>query len=268
MAREISANGFKYIRKDVHDFVVLSNKRGIKSAIDLTNKIDTPGADRSCILAKKLYADKELVDLKILCDGKTFECHKVVLSCQSEVFKTMIKNKDLTETKTGIMKIEERDISYDNMGQLLYYLYHEKIKDISMINPDILVAADKYIVKGLLDECSKYFEANLSLQNALDVLVTAEFTNQKNLFEAASRFVGKNIGSLNKSSAYEDLLKNNPTIVDNVLSKMLDVGPGSNPDNGTKYPAGQIPNESLNQKKELLNDDHLFCYGLKPRYRD
>ena len=52
MAREISANGFKYIRKDVHDFVVLSNKRGIESAIDLTkdlvldltNKIDTPGS--------------------------------------------------------------------------------------------------------------------------------------------------------------------------------------------------------------------------------
>ena len=131
-----------------------------------------------------------------------------------------------------------------------------------------VVAADKYNVCGLLDECSKYFEANLSLQNALDVLVTAEFTNQKNLFEAASRFVGKNIGSLKKSSAYEDLLKKNPTIIANVLSKMLDVGPGSNPDNGTKYPAGQIPNESLNQKKELLNDDHLFCYGLKPRYRD
>ena len=259
MAREISANGFKYIRKDV----VLSNKRrGIKSAIDLTNKIDKPGADRPCILAEKLYADKELVDLKILCDGKTFECHKVVLSCQSEVFKTMIKNKDLTETKTGIMKIEERDISYDNMEKLLYYLYHEKIKDISIINPDLLVAADKYIVKGLLDKCSKYFEANLSLQNALDVLVTAEFTNQKNLFEAASRFVGKNIGSLNKSRAYKDLLKNNPTLIANVLSKMLDVGPGSNPANGMKYPAGQIPN------KELLDDDHLFCYGLKPRYRD
>ena len=255
MAREISANGFKYIRKDV----VLSNKRrGIKSAIDLTNKIDKPGADRPCILAEKLYADKELVDLKILCDGKTFECHKVVLSCQSEVFKTMIKNKDLTETKTGIMKIEERDISYDNMEQLLYYLYHEKIKDISIINPDLLVAADKYIVKGLLDKCSKYFEANLSLQNALDVLVTAEFTNQKNLFEAASRFVGKNIGSLNKSRAYEDLLKNNPTLIANVLSKMLDVAPGSNPANRMKYPAGRIPNKRVNQKKEHRNDDHLL----------
>jgi len=126
MAREISSNGFKYIRKDVHDFVVLSNKRGIKSAIDLTNKIDTPVADRPCTLAEKLYADKELVDIKILCNGKTFDCHKIVLSCQSEVFKTMIKNKSLIEKELGVMEIVETDISSDNMEQLLYYLYHEK----------------------------------------------------------------------------------------------------------------------------------------------
>jgi len=258
MAREISSNGFMYIRKDVHDFVVLSNKRGIKSAIDLTNKIDTTGSDRPCILAEKLYADKELVDVKILCNGKTFDCHKIVLSCQSEVFKTMIKNKSLIEKELGVMEIVETDISSDNMEQLLYYLYHEKIKDITMINPDLLVAGDKYIVSGLLDECSKYFEANLSLQNALDVLVTAEFTNQKNLFEAASRFVGKNIGSLNKSSAYEDLLKNNPTMIANVLSKMLDVGPGSNPANRIKSPAGQIPNEILNQKNEYTSFRTLY----------
>ena len=172
---------------------------------------------------EKLYAEKELVDLKILCDGKTFKCHKVVLSCQSEVFKTMIKNKSLLEKEMEIMKIEENDISSDTMEQLLYYLYHEKIKDIKMINSDLLIAADKYIVHGLLDECSKYFESNLSLQNALDILVTAEITNQKNLFEAASRFVSKSLGSLNKSSTFREMEKNNPTMFTRVFSKMLNV---------------------------------------------
>ena len=44
---------------------------------------------------EKLYAEKEFVDVKILCNGKTFHCHKNVLSCQSEVFKTMIKEQIL-----------------------------------------------------------------------------------------------------------------------------------------------------------------------------
>ena len=142
-------------------------------------------------LLEKLYAEKEFVDVKILCDEKTFECHKNVLSCQSEVFKTMIINKSLNEKKTGIMEIEENDISSDIMEELLYYLYHDKVDDTKKINLDLLVAADKYMVSGLLGECVEYFKSNLSDQNALDVLFTAEITNQKDLFEAVSRFVGK-----------------------------------------------------------------------------
>ena len=119
------------------------------------------------------------------------------------------------------MKIEEKDISSDTMEKLLYYLYHGKIKDTKMINLTLLIAADKYIVQDLLDECAMYFKSKLSLQNALDVLVAAEITNQKDLFEAASKFVRKNIGSLQKGSAYEEMLKNNPTLIASVFSKMV-----------------------------------------------
>ena len=175
-------------------------------------------------LLEKLYAEKEFVDVKIICDKENFECHKNVLSCQSEVFKTMIMNKSLTEKKTGIMEIEETDISSDVMEELLYYLYHDKVDDVKNINLDLLVAADKYMVSGLLDECIKYFKSNLSDQNALDVLVTAEVTNQKDLFEAASRFVGKkNLGSLKKSSTFREMAKYNPTMFTRVFSKMKDV---------------------------------------------
>ena len=172
---------------------------------------------------EKLYAEKEFVDVKILCNGKTFNCHKIVLSCQSQVFKTMIKNKSLTEKKKGIMKIEENDISSDVMEQLLYFLYHDKVKNAKMINPDLLVAADKYNIQGLLDECCKHFESKLSLQNALDILVLAETTNQKNLFDTASRFVGKNLGKLDKSSAYQEMVNENPKMFTRVFSKMLEV---------------------------------------------
>ena len=175
-------------------------------------------------LLEKLYAEKEFVDVKIICDKENFECHKNVLSCQSEVFKTMIMNKSLTEKKTGIMEIEETDISSDVMEELLYYLYHDKVDDVKKINLDLLVAADKYMVSGLLGECVEYFKSNLSDQNALDVLFTAEITNQKDLFEAVSRFVGKkNLGSLNKSRNFREIVKCNPTMFTRVFSKMKDV---------------------------------------------
>ena len=90
-----------------------------------------------------LYDEKELVDVNILCNGKTFECHKIVLSSQSEVFKTMIRYKSMIEKKSGIMKIDENDFGSDTMDHLLYYLYHEKVNDAKIITTDLLMAADK-----------------------------------------------------------------------------------------------------------------------------
>ena len=188
---------------------------------------------KTMTFGEKLYAEKEYVDVKILCNGKTFKCHKNVLSCQSEVFKTMIKNKaieydlnknkSLTEKKTGIMKIEENAFSSDVMEQMLYFVYHDKIKDAKMINTDLLLAANKFNIQGLLNECCKHFESTLSLQNALDILVLAETTNQKNLFDTASRFVGKKLGKLEKSSVYQEMVNENPKMFTRVFSKMLEV---------------------------------------------
>ena len=174
-------------------------------------------------MAGKLYYDKEFADLKIICIDKTFDCHKAVLSCQSEVFKTMIKNKALTEKKETVMKIHENDFNSNSLEQLLLYVYHEKVGDVQMINTDLLRAADKYNVIGLFDMCAKYLESNLSLENALDVLVSAELINQKNLFDSASRFVRQNPGRLNKTGAYKEMFEKDPKFIAIVMSKMLDV---------------------------------------------
>ena len=40
-------------------------------------------------LDKIFVQGNEFSDIKIVCDGRMFECHKIVLSCQSEVFKGM-----------------------------------------------------------------------------------------------------------------------------------------------------------------------------------
>ena len=61
--------------------------------------------------AGKLYAEKDFADVKIVCNEKTFACHKAVLSCQSKVFKTMIRNKSLTEKQAEVMEINENDFN-------------------------------------------------------------------------------------------------------------------------------------------------------------
>ena len=172
--------------------------------------------------AGKLYAEKDFADVKIVCNEKTFVFHKAVLSCQSKVFNTMIRNKSLTEKQAEVMEINENDFNSDTMEQVLFYFYHGSVQDIEMINTDLLRAADKYEAIGLMDMCAKYLESNLSLDNALDILVSAELTNQKALFDSAAKFVRKNQGKMKQTGAYNEMLEKDPKFIAIVMSKMFD----------------------------------------------
>ena len=104
--------------------------------------------------------------------GTIFDVHKVVLSCQSDVFGTMLdigKWKKL-ETKNGEVKID--DVKPEVMETLIYFIYHDTIQDEMKINSELLLAAEKYNILGLIDVCAVYLEANLSLENGLDVMIS------------------------------------------------------------------------------------------------
>ena len=173
--------------------------------------------------AGQLHDEKEFVDVKIVCNEKTFDGHKAVLSCRSEVFKTIIRNKSLTEKQAAVMEINENDFNSQAMEQILFYIYHGNVQDIEMINTDLLRAADKYEVVGLMDICAKYLESNLSLENALDVLVAAELTNQKALFESAAKFVKEKPGKKKKTGAYKEMAEKDTKIIAIVMTKMLNI---------------------------------------------
>jgi len=62
------------------------------------------------ILASKLFSGKKFSDFKIICDGKTIDCHKNVLATQSDVFETMFIFMDRDEAKSGEVEIEDFDL--------------------------------------------------------------------------------------------------------------------------------------------------------------
>ena len=57
-------------------------------------KIDEEPILNECLkLPEMLYMEKESSDIKLICGREIFECHKLILGCQSDVFKTMFKTK-------------------------------------------------------------------------------------------------------------------------------------------------------------------------------
>ena len=138
-------------------------------------------------MPEKLFKAKELVDAKIICEGKTFECHKSVLGCQSDVFTAMFLNNSMVEANSGEIKID--DFEAEVIETMIYFIYNDEIQDKKKITADLLRAAEKYNLVDLVELCVIHLKSSLSLDSVLDVLVVAHLTNQKELFDAASDFV-------------------------------------------------------------------------------
>ena len=60
----------------------------------IVDRMDEEPIMEKCLkLPEMLYMEKESSDIKLICGREIFECHKLVLTCQSDVFKTMFKYK-------------------------------------------------------------------------------------------------------------------------------------------------------------------------------
>ena len=60
----------------------------------------------------------------------------------------MFLNMDMKEGASG--EVEINDVHAETMDMLLYYLYHEEVEDAKLVDTNLLFAAEKYNVPGLL----------------------------------------------------------------------------------------------------------------------
>ena len=145
------------------------------------------------ILSEKLFLSDEFSDVKILCEEKTFPCHRSILGSQSEVFKSMLSNANMDEASSGEIKIT--DMSANLMETLLCFLYfnHEngecKMANKHQITIDLLLAADKYKIHDLILICVNHLKGNLSKENVVDIMIKSYMISQIELFDVARRFV-------------------------------------------------------------------------------
>ena len=163
-----------------------------------------------------LFKNDEKSDFKIICQGKSFPCLKVIIGGQSDVFNAMLES-NLLEAKEGQVEIE--DVSSDTMETLLKFMYQGKV-DSQNIDVDLLLATDRFNIQSLLNICVKHFKDNLTVENAMEVMVGSYLVKggpAKNLFNAASHFARKNKGDLVKTSKWFDLKTSYPDITSEIM---------------------------------------------------
>ena len=68
----------------------------------------------------KVFSDKLFTDLKVQCEGQTFDCHKAILASRSPVFLAMFKA-NMKEKETNTVAID--DFKAKVVAEMLNFIY-------------------------------------------------------------------------------------------------------------------------------------------------
>lgn len=113
--------------------------------------------------------------------------HTFILAARSPVFEAMFQH-NKKETRTGQVDIQE--VKFDIFKQFLYYIYSGQIE--KPLNEDsaqlLYLAADKYYIADLKDECVEFLLACVRVDNVINLLAWAYLHLIEKLVEAALSF--------------------------------------------------------------------------------
>ena len=170
-------------------------------------------------MMQKLCFKDDLSDIKIICDGQEFPCHKLILSARSDVFKTMFASPlKMNEKEESILEIP--DISAETMKTFLQFIYKDDI-EADDIDQDLLIAADKYNIKRLVNICVNYFKSIINAENVMAITYAAYLISNDYLLEQASKFIFQNHGKIKKPEDWDQIKKTHPHIVTKVVDLVI-----------------------------------------------
>ena len=163
-----------------------------------------------------LLTDSTFADVTICVRGEAFMAHSAIVAAASPVMSAMFQH-DFKENRTRIVNIgDTRALIFK---QLLQYIYtgtvsgdveEEGEEDITM---DLFVAADKYGVDALKEECSIILlSRKFDVDNVVSILILAHLHSVPYLFNASINFMVKNNRIVCSHPDYAILMETYPKV--------------------------------------------------------
>jgi len=180
----------------------------------------------------ELFVSGALSDVIVSCNGKEFNCHKVVLAARSSVFRAMFEH-NMEEKKNSAVKVE--DVEGDAMEKLLHFIYTSKLDFLDSISFElaarVLAAADKYELPRLKVACEECLSTRLTVENACEVLVLADLHNTIQLKLHVFKFINdRRVEDVMATDGWQQLLASHSHLVGEAYKSLasqqiLPVGP-------------------------------------------
>ena len=197
--------------------------------------IDFKGDSSSCLKKGEkhvlehlstLLENQTLADVTFKVGKEVFKAHSNILASGSPVLSAMF-TQDFTESRTRVVEI--KNTRSQVFKQFLQYIYTGKAEmEQENMARDLLVAADKYGVESLKEECASVLTKNLKVENAIETLILAHLHSIPHLLQESLSFMatrGKAIISRTEDWMY--LMKNYPELSFKANQLMMDADCGN-----------------------------------------
>ncbi|XP_065223543.1 speckle-type POZ protein B-like [Planococcus citri] len=172
------------------------------SKVNVSHQCDTsspaamldPTLTKCCNLSEMLESmleNPEFADVVFTTNGKSYPAHKNILAARSQVFATMLREKEVKHGKSKKIEIKVAHMSEEVLRAMLRYIYTGKCENLSELADKLFIAAVKYDLDGLRDICEQTLYKAVSAQNAAAMLEFAEKHRANELKSKAMEFIGK-----------------------------------------------------------------------------
>ena len=160
------------------------------------------------------YINGQFTDCVIVCNGRKFNCHKVILAGRSPVLNAMFTH-DMEESRSG--RIDIKDLDVDTVGKMLAYIYSDKIDNTDGKEEMLLAAAEKYDLPGLKSLCENALSKAMTIDNVLDMLLLADLNKAKSVKDVAIKFIIENAQEILSQEGWSTKLEKFPTILSDLF---------------------------------------------------
>jgi len=174
----------------------------------------------------KLMSFEETSDVKVICNGKEFNCHRVILCGRSETFKRMLLG-DTQEKATG--KVAIKDSTVEAVDAMLRHIYTSELPSYEGQEETLhlLQLADMYQLDRLKFACADSIVARLTISNCISSFVTISryfgSDPDSRVMQQVKKFMRcKKKQVINQSGWEEEFLKKYPDVALKITKTMIE----------------------------------------------
>jgi len=162
-----------------------------------------------------LLQNSDKSDLTLVCCDGEVKVHRLIMATRSPAFSGMLES-EMEEKISGRIKIT--DFSKSVVKAMAQFIYTAQIDEEFEDVVELLKIGNKYLIKSLVDECSKKLLAEISKDNVLELGMMAETLSANDLLKSCADFVSDNWEEI--SDVWEEKLKNSPLFLMSIIKSM------------------------------------------------